>query len=106
PIPPTPATGPGGFVDYAAALGLESQPQRWRTRGPAQLMRMDRELFDARAPAAARLLYSLSRGPPTPLRRTTGLSMHFRMANFRSAWDAAERRRATSSERQPTRAVS
>ena len=99
-----PAVGPGGFVDYAAALGFESQPHHWRTRSPAQLLRMDRELFDPRAAAAARLLYSLSRGLATRLRRTTGLAMHFRMANFRSAWDAAERRRTNNPERQPTTA--
>jgi hypothetical protein len=82
----TPSIAPGGVVEYAAALGFAGEPRRWRARSPTQLLRLDAGLFDPRNGAAARLLYGLSRDLATTLRRTTGLSMHFRMAHFRMAW--------------------
>jgi CRP-like cAMP-binding protein len=75
-----PAIGPGGFVDYAAALGLEAERRRWRARSPTKLLRLDPACFEAGAPWATRLLYALSRDLATTLRRSTGLFMHFRMA--------------------------
>lgn len=83
-----PAVGPGGFVDYAHALHFTTAPSYWRARSPTLLLKLDRELFDPRALASARLLYALSRGLATKLRRATGLAMHFRLATFRNAWDA------------------
>ncbi len=79
-----PAAGPGGFVDYAAALGLTAEPRRWRARSPTQLLRLDPALFAPDSVFAARLLYALSRSLATTLRRSTGLSMHFRMGWTRS----------------------
>jgi hypothetical protein len=75
-----PAIGPGGYVDYAAALGFGSEPRRWRARSPTQLLRLDPALFDPGFPSSARLMYALSRDLATTLRRTTGLAMHFGMA--------------------------
>jgi len=85
-----PAVGPGGFVDYAAALGFATAPRRWRTRSPTQLLRLDPACFEPSAASAARLLYALSRSLATTLRRSTGLSMHFHMAWARPA-DAPQR---------------
>jgi hypothetical protein len=79
-----PAVGPGGIVDYAAALGFASEPRRWRVRSPTQLMRLDPALFDPSAATSARLLYALSRDLALTLRRATGLAMHFSMAWARS----------------------
>jgi CRP-like cAMP-binding protein len=79
-----PVIGPGGFVEYAAALGFASEPRRWRARSPTLLLRLDPALFDPGAACSKRLLYALSRGLATTLRRTTGLSMHFRMAWVRT----------------------
>ena len=81
----TPAAGPGGFVEYATALGLPleqliAETRLWRARSPARLLRLDAALFEQQNPFAARLLYALSRSLATALRRTTGLAMHFRMA--------------------------
>lgn len=87
-----PAVGPGGFADYAQALGFASEPSYWRARSPTLLLRLDGPLFEPRGVAAARLLYALSRALATRLRRATGLAMHFRMASFRSAWAAADRK--------------
>jgi CRP-like cAMP-binding protein len=80
-----PAAGPGGFVEYATALGLPleqliAETRLWRARSPARLLRLDAALFEQDNPFAARLLYALSRSLATALRRTTGLAMHFRMA--------------------------
>ena len=75
-----PTAGPGGFADYAAALGLAAEPRSWRTRSPARLVRLDAELFAPDSPLASRLLYALSRSLATALRRSTGLAMHLRMA--------------------------
>lgn len=80
-----PAAGPGGFVEYANALGLPleqliAETRLWRARSPARVLRLDAELFALESPFAARLLYALSRSLATALRRSTGLAMHFRMA--------------------------
>ena len=75
-----PAAGPGGFVEYAAALGMPPELRRWRARSPARLLRLDGALFEPESPFACRLLYALSRSLATALRRSTGLAMHFRMA--------------------------
>jgi CRP-like cAMP-binding protein len=80
-----PAAGPGGFVEYAAALGLSpdqlvAERRRWRARSPARLLRLDTGLFAQENALASRLLYALSRSLATALRRSTGLAMHFRMA--------------------------
>jgi CRP-like cAMP-binding protein len=75
-----PALGPGSFADYAAALGFADEPHRWRARSPTQLLRLDRALFEPPMVQSARLLYALSRGLATSVRRATGLSMHFSMA--------------------------
>jgi CRP-like cAMP-binding protein len=75
-----PAVGPGGFADYAAALGFADEPHRWRARSPTQLLRLDRVLFEPDTAQSARLLYALSRWLGGSVRRTTGLSMHFSMA--------------------------
>lgn len=80
-----PVIGPGGFADYAAALGFEAEPRRWRARSPTQLLRLDPVCFEAGGTCATRLLYALSRSLATTLRRSTGLSMHFRMAWVRPA---------------------
>ena len=80
-----PAIGPGGFVDYAAALGIANEPRTWRVRSPTRLMRLDPALFEPAAPWSARLLYALSRDLALTLRRTTGLAMHFGMAWTREA---------------------
>lgn len=80
-----PVVGPGGFVDYADALGFAGDPRRWRARSPTQLMRLDATLFEPSAPSSAFLLYSLSRDLATTLRRATGLAMHFEMAWARQA---------------------
>jgi hypothetical protein len=80
-----PAIGPGGFVDYAAALGIAGEPRCWRVRSPTQLMRFDPALFEPASAWSARLLYSLSRDLALTLRRTTGLAMHFGMAWAREA---------------------
>jgi CRP-like cAMP-binding protein len=74
-----PAAGPGGFVEYAAALGLAPELRRWRARSPARLLRLDAGLFEPENPFATRLLYALSRSLATSLRRSTGLAMHLRM---------------------------
>lgn len=75
-----PVVGPGGFVDYAAALGFASQPRWWRARSPTRLLRLDPALFRSDAEESAELLYSLSRELATTVRRATGLAMHFGMA--------------------------
>jgi CRP-like cAMP-binding protein len=75
-----PAAGPGGFVEYAAALGMPPDLRRWRARSPARLLRLDAGLFAQENALASRLLYALSRSLATALRRSTGLAMHFRMA--------------------------
>ena len=75
-----PAAGPGGFVEHALALGLPPEHRRWRARSPARLLRLDAGLFAPGSAFASRLLYAVSRGLATSLRRSTGLSMHFRMA--------------------------
>ena len=75
-----PAVGPGGFVDYAAALGFASAPRCWRVRSPTRLLRLDPALFQPGGEFARRLLYALSRDLALTLRRTTGLAMHFGMA--------------------------
>lgn len=80
-----PAVGPGGFVDYAAALGIPAEARRWRVRSPTQLMRLDAALFEPSAASSALLLYALSRDIALTLRRTTGLAMHFGMAWAREA---------------------
>jgi CRP-like cAMP-binding protein len=72
-----PVVGPGGFVDYAAALGFALTPRRWRARSPTRLLRLDPALFAAGAESSAELLYALSRDLATVLRRATGLAMHF-----------------------------
>ncbi len=74
-----PAVGPGGFVDYAAALGFRDEPGRWRARSPTRLLRLAPSLFDAEAEPSSRLLYALARDLATTIRRATGLSMHFGM---------------------------
>ena len=89
-----PTAGPGGFIDYAAALGLAPEPHSWRARSPARLLRLDAELFAPENPYASRLLYALARDLATALRRSTGLAMHFRMAWVNSAAPAAPRRKA------------
>lgn len=93
-----PAVGPGGFVDYAAALGFASETRRWRVRSPTRLMRLDAALFDPGAASSARLLYALSRDLATTLRRTTGLAMHFGMA-----WARQPERRAPRHRQSPER---
>jgi CRP-like cAMP-binding protein len=75
-----PAAGPGGVVDYAAALGLTSEARRWRARSPTRLLRLDPALLAPGSEFAPRLLYALSRCLATTLRRATGLAMHLRMA--------------------------
>jgi CRP-like cAMP-binding protein len=75
-----PAIGPGGFAAYAGALGVASEAFRWRARSAAQLLRLDPSLFAPGSAFAARLLYALSRNVATTLRRSTALSVHFRMA--------------------------
>src|SRR5262249_25658954 len=45
-----PAAGPGGFVEYAAALGMPPQPRRWLARSPARLLRVDAALFEPENP--------------------------------------------------------
>jgi len=80
-----PTAGPGGFVEYALALGLPleqlvAETRHWRARSPARLLRLDAELFAQENPFAPRLLYALSRSLASALRRSTGLAMHFRMA--------------------------
>ena len=89
-----PAAGPGGFVEYAPALGLPPESRRWRARSPARLLRLDAELFAPENPFASRLLYALARDLATDLRRSTGLAMHFRMAWVRPEAPAALRRKA------------
>jgi len=76
----TPVRGPGGFVEYAGVLGAASEPHRWRARSATQLLRLDPSLFAPGSAFAARLLYALSRNLATTLRRSTALSVHFRMA--------------------------
>jgi CRP-like cAMP-binding protein len=80
-----PAAGPGGFVDYAAALGLAAELRRWRARSPTRLLRLDPALLAPGSEFTSRLLYALSRSLATTLRRGTGLAMHFRMAWVRPA---------------------
>jgi CRP-like cAMP-binding protein len=96
-----PAVGPGGFVDYAAALGMESHARRWRVRSPTRLVRLDPALFAPGCPTSARLLYSLSRDLATTLRRTTGLAMHFETAWARQTRQPAPRMHAPRGERLP-----
>jgi len=76
----TPVVGPGGFVDYATALKFATEPRRWRARSPTRLLSLDASLFDAREESSPHSLYALSRSLATTVRRTTGLSVHFRMA--------------------------
>jgi len=85
-----PAAGPGGFVEYAAALGLAVEARCWRARSPTRLLHLDAGLFGPGSAFAPRLLYALSRSLATTLRRSTGLAMHFRMAWVRSAALPAE----------------
>jgi hypothetical protein len=80
-----PAAGPGGVVEYAAALGLADGTRGWRARSPTRLLRLDAGLLAPGSVFAPRLLYALSRSLATTLRRSTGLAMHFRMAWVRSA---------------------
>jgi len=75
-----PVTGPGGFVEYAGVLGVTSEPQRSRARSATRLLRLDSSLFAPGSAFAARLLYALSQNLATTLRRSTALSVHFRMA--------------------------
>ena len=75
-----PVSGPGGFVEYAGVLGVADEPHRWRARSATQLLRLDASLFSPGSAFAARLLYALSRNLATTLRRSTALSVHFRMA--------------------------
>jgi len=75
-----PATGPGGFVEYAGVLGVASETHQWRARSATRLLRLDRSLFAPGSAFAARLLYALSRNLATTLLRSTALSVHFRMA--------------------------
>ena len=98
-----PAIGPGGFVDYAAALDFASERRCWRARSPTQLLRLDPECLEQRASSSARLLYALSRSLATTLRRSTGLSMHFRMAWVRPA--STSRRKAERRERTPAEEI-
>ena len=84
-----PPVGPGGFVDYAAALALASGPRCWRACSPTTLVRFDAALFEPASPHAARLLYALSRHLAATLRRATGRRMH-----FETAWAQAMRRAA------------
>jgi CRP-like cAMP-binding protein len=74
-----PAMGPGGFVDYAAALDLTAEPRRWRARSAVRLLHLDPALLSPGSEFASRLLYALARSLATTLRRATGLAMHFRM---------------------------
>ncbi len=75
-----PVSGPGGFVEYAEALSVASEPHLWRARSLTRLLRLDPSLFAPGSAFAARLLYALSRNLATTLRRSTALSVHFRMA--------------------------
>src|SRR5262249_14750156 len=63
PEPTMPTAGPGGFVEYALALGLPleqlvAETRHWRARSPARLLRLDAELFAQKNPLAPRLLYA------------------------------------------------
>jgi CRP-like cAMP-binding protein len=75
-----PPIGPGGFVDYASALGFGERPRTWRARSPTRLARLDPVVFEAASPCAARLLHALARDIAITLRRATGRRMHFEMA--------------------------
>jgi hypothetical protein len=75
-----PATGPGGFVEYAGVLDAASEPHRWRARSATRLLRLDPSLFASESAFANRFLYALSRNLATTLRRSTALSVHFHMA--------------------------
>jgi len=75
-----PTIGPGGFVEYATALGIVSEPHRWRARSATQLLRIDSSLFAPEGAFGACLVYALARNLATTLRRSTALSVHFRMA--------------------------
>jgi CRP-like cAMP-binding protein len=89
-----PAVAPGGFADYAAALGFGGEPRRWRVRSPTRLLRLDPAVFEPGALSSAQLLYALSRDLAMRLRRTTGLAMHFDMA-----WARQTRRPAADAPR-------
>jgi len=87
-----PPVGPGGFADYAAALGFPAATHCWRACSPTRLVRLDAALFDDASPCAARLLYALARDLAGTLRRATGRRMH-----FETAWAQAMRRPAAAS---------
>lgn len=75
-----PVTGPGGFVEYASVLGVAAGQHRWRARSATRLLRLDASLFTPESAVANRLLYALTCNLATTLRRSTALSVHFRMA--------------------------
>jgi len=82
-----PPIGPGGFVEYAAALGLPRGTRCWRACSPTRLVRLEAAVFEDASPCAARLLYALARDLASTLRRATGRRMH-----FETAWAQAMRR--------------
>jgi hypothetical protein len=75
-----PATGPGGFVEYAGVLGIVPELHHWRARSATRLLGLDPSLFSPGSAFANRLLYALSQNLATTLRRSTALSVHFHMA--------------------------
>jgi CRP-like cAMP-binding protein len=91
-----PPVGPGGFVEYWAALGFAGGARCWRACSPTRLLRLDAMLFDAASPCAARLLYALARDLASTLRRATGRRMH-----FDTAWAQAMRRASPASVAAP-----
>jgi hypothetical protein len=91
-----PPVGPGGFVDYARALGLPAGARCWRACSPTRLVRLDAALFDDSSACAARLLYALARHLAVTLRRATGRRMH-----FETAWAQAMRRAIPASATAP-----
>jgi len=93
-----PPVGPGGFVDYAAALGFAVSRRRWRARSATQLVRLDAALFQAPSPMAPRLMHALARNLAATLRRATGRRMHFEMAWAHGTRRVAPLRRAVAQE--------